>query len=304
VEALRPLYAALERMPPDPEAASGVPSPSGFFALRHWIGGHAPALLLRLGPVEAWQVVGVVLVVLAGWLLGHLGGWPAVALLRWATAATLSEAARIRWPARLATASALWLAGSGVLGLPEMVRATLHLLFTTTLALAAAWAGWHVVDAVARHLAEGARRTSTQVDEIMVSLTAGVAKVALVVGATGLGLDGIEVEFTAYLSTASLAAERAARVGVGGCYPQRTRATTSPPEPDVPPSVPPLWRSWDGRSVASNRRISPAGTQKKGSAGTARASAWSTSLNTRRWPCWSCGRIWTCPMTSWCMTTC
>jgi MscS family membrane protein len=211
VEALRPLFAAFEGMPPDPEAAAAAPPPSGFFALRQWIGSRAPMLLLRLGPVEAWQILGIALVVLAGWVLGWLAGWPAVALLRLGARVGPAEAARIRWPARLAAASGLWLAGSGVLGLPDVVQATMHLLFTTTLALAAAWGGWHLVEAIARRFAEGAQRTSSQVDEIMVSLVAGAAKVGLVVGAllwvatalsvpvagiiAGLGVGGIAFAF-------------------------------------------------------------------------------------------------------------
>jgi small-conductance mechanosensitive channel len=211
VEALRPLYAAFERMPPDPEAVSAVPPPSGFFAIRHWIGGHAPALLTRLGPVEAWQIVGIALVLLAGWVAGLFAGWPAVALLRWATGTPAAEAARVRWPARLAAASGLWLMGSGVLGLPDVVQTGMHMLFTTTLALAAAWAGWHLVDALSRRLAEAAGRTSSQLDEIMVSLVAGVAKLGLVLAAllwmaaalslpvagviAGLGVGGIAFAF-------------------------------------------------------------------------------------------------------------
>jgi small-conductance mechanosensitive channel len=211
VEALRPLYAALETMPADPEAAATVPPPSGFFVLRRWIGGEAPDLLLRLGPVEAWQLLGVALVVAVGWLLGLLAGWPAAAILRAATGAPREEAARIRWPARLVAASSLWLVGTEVLGLPDVVQTTLQLLFTTALALGVAWAGWHVVDAVARRLAEHAQKTAAQMDEIMVSLIAGAAKLLIVLGAllwvatalaipvagiiAGLGVGGIAFAF-------------------------------------------------------------------------------------------------------------
>ncbi|MGG5819821.1 mechanosensitive ion channel family protein [Falsiroseomonas sp. HW251] len=211
VEALRPLYAAFETMPPDPEAAATAPPPSGFFALRQWIGSHAPALLSRLGPVEAWQVLGIALVLLGGWLVGLLAGWPSAAILRWTSGAQPAEAARIRWPARIAAASALWLVGSSELGLPDVVQTAMHLLCTTTLALAAAWAGWHLVDAVARRLAGVAQGTPSQLDEIMVSLVAGAAKLLLVVGAllwvatalsipvagiiAGLGVGGIAFAF-------------------------------------------------------------------------------------------------------------
>jgi small-conductance mechanosensitive channel len=211
VEALRPLYAAFERMPPDPEAAAQAPAPSGFFALRQWIGGHAPSLLSRLGPVEAWQLLGIALVLVAGCLVGLLAGWPAAVLMRWLGQATPSEAARLRWPARLAAASGLWLVGSGVLGLPDVVQSAMHLFSTSTLALAVAWAGWHLVDVLARRLGDAAQRTTSQVDEIMVSLLAGAAKLGLVVGAllwmatalsipiagiiAGLGVGGIAFAF-------------------------------------------------------------------------------------------------------------
>ena len=209
VEALRPLYAAFETMPPDPEAAAAPPS--GFFALRQWIGGESPELLSRLGPVEAWQVLGIALVLIGGWLGGLLAGWPAATIMRWTAGAPSVEAARIRWPARLAAASGLWLAGCGMLGLPYVVQTALHLLFTTTLALAVAWAGWHLVDALARRLAEGGPRATGSMDEIMISLVAGAAKLFIVLGAllwvatalaipvagiiAGLGVGGIAFAF-------------------------------------------------------------------------------------------------------------
>jgi hypothetical protein len=182
VEALRPLFAAFEGMPPDPEAAAAAPPPSGFFALRQWIGSRAPMLLLRLGPVEAWQILGIAAVVLAGWVLGWLAGWPAVALLRLGARMGPEEAAHP-------------LAGAACGGERPLARRQRRARPAGDRAGGDApdlhhhagprrgWGGWHLVDGLARRLGERAQRSSTQVDEIMVSLVAGAAKVGLVVGA-------------------------------------------------------------------------------------------------------------------------
>jgi MscS family membrane protein len=206
IATLRPLHAALEAMPPDPEAASGLPEATGYFAVRQWVGGISPLLLAPLGPVEAWQVLGILGLVAAGWLLGFVVGRPATLLFAWLAGIARSAARPIRWPARLAAASALWLVGSNWLGLPDLVQGGLLALFSITLAIAVAWAGWLVVDAISRRLMALAQRTDTQVDEIMLSLLAGVTKVALAVGAA------IYVALTLSIPVAGIIAG----LGVGG----------------------------------------------------------------------------------------
>ncbi|WP_237214488.1 mechanosensitive ion channel family protein [Falsiroseomonas oryziterrae] len=206
VAALRPLYAALEAMPPDPEAVSGLAEDTGYFAVRRWVRGISPTLLAPLGPIEAWQVLGILGLVAAGWLLGFLVGRPATILFAWLAGVPRGEARAIRWPARLAAASGLWLAGSNWLGLPDLVQGSLLALFSITLAVAMAWAGWLVVDAVARRLMALAARTDTQVDEIMLSLVAGAMKVGLAAGAA------VYVALTLSIPVAGIIAG----LGVGG----------------------------------------------------------------------------------------
>lgn len=206
VATIRTLWTALEAMPTDPEAAQALPEPTGYFAARRWVGLTAPALLAPLGPVEAWQVIGNILAVALGWILGLLAGWPATLLFAWLAGIPRTEAQVIRWPARLAAASGLWLTGSHWLGLPDLVEGALLGLFSITLATAAAWGGWHVVEAMARRLTVPALRATTQVDEIMVSLLAGAGKVVLVVGAI------VYVALTLHIPVAGIVAG----LGVGG----------------------------------------------------------------------------------------
>lgn len=206
VAALRPLYAALEAMPPDPEAVSGLAEDTGYFAVRRWVRGISPALLAPLGPVEAWQVLGIIGLVAAGWLAGFIVGRPATMLFAWLAGISRAEARAIRWPARLAAASGLWLVGSNWLGLPDLVQGSLLALFSITLAIALGWAGWQVVDAVSRRLMTMAARTDTQLDEILLSLVTGAAKVALAAAAA------VYVALTLSIPVAGIIAG----LGVGG----------------------------------------------------------------------------------------
>ncbi|WP_270935632.1 mechanosensitive ion channel family protein [Falsiroseomonas oryzae] len=211
VAALRPLYGALEAMPTDPESSAMLPEATGYFAVRQWVSGLSPWLVTRLGPIETWQVIGILGLVAAGWLLGFLVGRPATMLFAWLAGIPRAEARAIRWPARLAAASGLWLVGSNWLGLPDLVQGGLLALFSITLAVAMAWAGWLVVDAIARRLMLLAAATETNLDEIMLSLLAGAARVALAAGAAvyvalvlsipvagiiaGLGVGGLAFAF-------------------------------------------------------------------------------------------------------------
>jgi len=206
VATLRTLWTALESMPTDPEAAQSLPDPTGYFAVRRWVGVSVPALLFPLGPIEAWQVVGTLLAIALGWLLGLVASWPAMLLFGWLAGVPRRNAREIAWPARLVTASALWLSGSHWLGLPDMVEGALLGVFSITLAAAIAWGGWHVVNAIAGRLNRAAMLTANQVDEIMVSLVAGAAKVALVAGAT------VFVALTMHIPVAGIVAG----LGVGG----------------------------------------------------------------------------------------
>ena len=206
VAALRPLYAAFEQMPPVPEATDPTRAPTGFFAVREQIRGIAPMLLQRVGPVEAWQIVGVLVVLGLGAALGLLVSWLGLHLLRLAAGVSAESASRLRWPLGLAVMSGLWFVGSSFLGLPEVVQQVLHACAAVTLAFALVWGGWYLVDMVGRRFARHAAQTGTSVDEILVSLLSGAAKLALVLGGFLYLAEALSIPFAGVL----------AGLGVGG----------------------------------------------------------------------------------------
>jgi hypothetical protein len=83
VAAADDLYRALEGLPPPLAAPPGIIPDSPFFAVRGAIRAHAPGLLGRIGPVEYWQVLGVVCMLAAAALIGILAAWPVRRFTAW-----------------------------------------------------------------------------------------------------------------------------------------------------------------------------------------------------------------------------
>ena len=81
VRSARDLYTAIEDMPEiDGGALPDVPAP--YFQLRRWVRDVAPGLFARVGPLEAWQGVGVLILLAASFLVSFAIGWVLLSLLR------------------------------------------------------------------------------------------------------------------------------------------------------------------------------------------------------------------------------
>ncbi len=213
VERIDDLHAALQDMPPIPGAAAPPPA-SAFFTLRQHIRELSPMLVERTGVAEPWQFVGIGLVMAACLLAGGALAW---VLRRTLYPAIGPQAVRaeggLAWPLRVFLALLLWHLVSEVLGLPEVVRAALLPTTSTLVAVTGLLVGWQLITMLNSTILARAKRRSGALDEIMVSLSIGAARLVLIVVAVlyiarafslptnsiiaGFGISGIAVAFAA-----------------------------------------------------------------------------------------------------------
>jgi MscS family membrane protein len=212
---IRGLYRAAEQLP-DNNALDPTFIPfSPMFALRALVKQHAPFLLNALpgqGHIEYWQALASLLVLCAMAL--------STILLRGVLLWVLNRPYLMRHVKNakgLATGLALgvsFLVGSRfivMLGLPAATRQYTVPVLGTILILIFAYALWQLVIFVLSVLQELAEKTETAFDNIVLTFMAGLAKLAIVVGAVmalsylwslpttgllaGLGISGLAVAF-------------------------------------------------------------------------------------------------------------
>lgn len=212
------LFIATESMPRG--IGPGVPTPpTGVFLVRERLAAVSPVLLERslLTGLENWQVIAIVamfgsLVLATLWVVPlamRALAWLAVRLSREPDAAAVC--ARLVWPLRLIVIAAIWFNFRRLIAIVGPGLTVLDATMGIVVAVGLAWAGLPLIDSAARWFQGRARRTPGSMDDILVSLTAGVAKLGLVLlvaliaakaldlplGAmlAGLGIGGLAVAF-------------------------------------------------------------------------------------------------------------
>jgi small-conductance mechanosensitive channel len=212
---IRNLYRAAEQLPDNKALDPSFIPASPMFALRALVKSHAPFLLNSLpgqGHIEYWQALASLLV-LGAMVLSTI-------LLRAGLLWLLNRPFLVRHVKNakgLATGLALgisFLVGSRfivMLGLPAATRQYTVPVLGTILILIFAYALWQLIIFVLSVLQELAEKTETAFDNIVLTFTAGLAKLAIVVGAVmalsylwslpttgllaGLGISGLAVAF-------------------------------------------------------------------------------------------------------------
>lgn len=180
VRKARDLYVAVEEMPT--ADGKGLPAPpSVFFKVRKWVRGVASPMLTQVGPLEAWQIAGWAVVILAAIGLGWLIARGLLMFLVRAVGEADPKATRraFRWPLWGTATFLVYNALVPALGLPDLATRVSVGVTGVLLALSVMWLGWRLVDAVVRRYftsGDGGRMT---MDNILVSLGFGALKIAL-----------------------------------------------------------------------------------------------------------------------------
>lgn len=206
------IFAAMQNLP----LAEGVqPSPpiTRAFQIRSRVGQISPDLLKRGFLLENWQwlaLLATVLVsVLGSWIVqrvlqGLVGG--AMRLLRATEEARADVARVVKWPTRTLVAGAILAAMVREIGLRQDVSALVNGLSGLLLVASGTFFLYHVVGAITGALARGASRTTTQIDDVVVMLGGGLARVAVILGGVVMAAEVVGLPYEGVI----------AALGVGG----------------------------------------------------------------------------------------
>ena len=211
VRAARDLYTAIEDMP-EVEGGALPDVQSTYMTLRRFVRDTAPALFAHIGPLEAWQGLGILVLLAGSFVAAFVLGWLVMAVLRLAVGGRQLEAERdLHWPLRLALAFLLYQLAVPALGLPGDAKRISIGVTGVALALAVMWGGWKLLDIMGTGAVRRAETTPGTLDGIVVSLVLGALKLMLVAGGlvfiaqalsipyqgvlAGLGIGGLAVAF-------------------------------------------------------------------------------------------------------------
>jgi small-conductance mechanosensitive channel len=217
LQGLRVLYAAIEDMP-EAEDSSKSGEQSVFFKVRDRLRGLAPWLLQRVGPMEGWQWLSILILMLVSLVLAIA----ITALMLWAlrrrhssasiaTVRNRSTRLRLLWPLRVTFLGLFWYPIVGLLGLPEVVSGPWHAVATSLAVCGGGWLVWNGIGLASslsgRTAGVGGQRA------VLVSLLFGIlrfltiAAAALLLAETwsvpysgvlaGLGIGGLAVAMAA-----------------------------------------------------------------------------------------------------------
>ena len=221
---MRDLYAAIEDVPVVDRSLSAGERPV-YFRMRDQMRAISPALLQRELVLENWQWLGILCVLVAGALVGTVLQRAAVHILRQMFPRADAEfdrelRLRLLWPGRVLMTVLVVIFGINHLGLADDVYRPLQTLNFLIVAGATAWLLYNLIVVAADMLHRQAKRSSRYVDEIMISLVAGVLRAMVVIGAVfviadmlsipyqgvlaGLGFGGLALAFAAQSTVANL----------------------------------------------------------------------------------------------------
>lgn len=206
---LRALYEAINDMPLSEAAIQPEASErSAFFRLRDRVADVSPALVRRSGLAETWQwiALGLLLVLtpMAALVSGRVvAGRPRVD----SSVRKKPTRVRLRWPVRLGAFGGILLWFVSHLGLPQALFSPLRAVGLVALIAGGVGGAFVLVDAIARRLTgRDTPGAPVVVDDILVSLAAGVVKITAVVAAILLTAEALALPYQSVL----------AGIGIGG----------------------------------------------------------------------------------------
>jgi MscS family membrane protein len=205
---LRSLYAAIEDMSVAPGMLPAKAS-SVYFSVREVLRKNAPSLLHRLGPLEGWQWLSIVLFlgtsIFLAWLLTAVTLRVVKRRQSWALAFSSRRARRaLVWPLRITFVGCFWYLKVGGLGLPEIASAPVRGIAATLAIVAGVWLIYRGLGLAGAH-SNRALGTAGQ-QAVLTSLIFGVLRILVIVAGVLMIADAWSLPYTGVL----------AGLGIGG----------------------------------------------------------------------------------------
>ena len=206
VRRARDLFIATEDMP----VATGetLPEPhSSYFRARRWVHDRVPTLLARVGPLEAWQIIGVILLLALAFSGAWLLSFVLLLLLRVVVGGKIIASERqLGWPLRLTLMLILYRFFVPALGLPERTNQFSVGATGVALAISVIWGGWKLIDALGDRFVKRAERSAGSLDDIAVLLVLAALKIVLLAGSLLFVADALSLPYDGVVAS----------LGIGG----------------------------------------------------------------------------------------
>jgi len=206
VRRARDLFIATEDMP----VATGdaLPEPhSSYFRARRWVHDRVPTLLARVGSLEAWQIIGAILLLTLAFIGAWLLAFVLLRLLRVVVGGKIIASERqLGWPLRLTLMLILYRFFVPALGLPERTSQFSVGATGVALAISVIWGGWKLIDALGDRFVKRAERSVGTLDDIAILLVLAALKIVLLAGGLLFVADALSLPYDGVVAS----------LGIGG----------------------------------------------------------------------------------------
>ncbi|WP_153015076.1 mechanosensitive ion channel family protein [Sulfurovum riftiae] len=183
LESIESLYEAMEDVPPKVDMV--VRSENDlYFTLKRYAKSISPLLIKKVHDTALWQIILLGIIVLLALFVSYLSKWITFALGRkfYLTKRWSEEMITLRFlrPAQLVIFSLILLNGAHQLGLSDFLFALIKTFSYLLIVVGTTWIFYNLISIMFSALQIHARKTSTDVDEIIISLSGSILRIILV----------------------------------------------------------------------------------------------------------------------------
>jgi len=203
------LYEAMERLPVKKDAVVRDENLL-YFTLKRYAKSISPVLVKKIYDTSLWQIILLVLIVLFAFFLSYVSKWLTFAIVKrfYLTKRWSEETITLRFlrPSQMIVFALVLLFGAHQLGLSDLVFSLIKTFSYLLIVIGATWILYNLITIMFTVLQIHARRTSTDVDEIIVSLSGSIVRILLITAALFAVAEVLHIPYKTVL----------AGLGIGG----------------------------------------------------------------------------------------
>ena len=209
LESIEALYEAMEDVPP--KVKTVVRSENAlYFTLKRYAKSISPLLIKKVYDTALWQIILLALIVLLALFVSYLSKWITFALGKkfYLTKRWSEEMITLRFlrPAQLIIFGLILLYGAHQLGLSDFLFSVIKPFSYLLIIIGVTWIMYNLISIMFAALQIHARRTSTDVDEIIISLSGSILRIGLITAAVFAAAEVLHIPYKTVL----------AGLGIGG----------------------------------------------------------------------------------------